>query len=688
MIGMGLVAIPIMIFTLLSTPIYETEATIIFEEPNDTMFALDFGQPFYNKSAQVNLAEQIMSRGLSEAVAEAMPSDLVQKFEIPEDLPRFLTPQKIIARTIRNAINVLQVRGSDIVKIRLQFSDPEAARDIANIYVDKIIEWNLDKNRQAIISMRDFIESQIPYVSERMNISEQALRTYKENNKLVSLSTASQEILTRMTDFEVAYNEIKTEREVVESKIKYINMKRKQLLPNISVSSTQRAQQLRNQLIKLEERNISTNVFESDSVNAQISQLKNELIDELLGTTQLDSPGELRNLLQESITLDVELETYKAREHSLKKIIDNYNAELQILPKQELDLARLVRDKEVNDKIYLMLLEKREEARITEAGKVSDIRVIDRAETPLAPIKPNKKKNFLLALVLGFSFGVALAFFLNSLDNSIKSQEDLEKITNLPVLASIPNMSQNGVLQKVRRKNFSTDSPTQKLLSHTMTKSHIYEAYQSFKLNLAFVNPDDPLKSLLITSSIAGEGKTLTSVNIAQLFSRSGIKVLLVDCDLRRPMVHNVLQISQEPGLTNLLVDMKRSLSSSVQNCDNENLWILTSGTLPPNPSEILNSQKMKDTIAEAKENYDLLILDAPPIIAVTDSIVLGTHTDGVCLVVRSGKTSREAVIKAIKIMENSSIKTVGMILNDVNLKSIYGYYHDYYYYSKKEKKT
>jgi tyrosine-protein kinase Etk/Wzc len=371
----------------------------------------------------------------------------------------------------------------------------------------------------------------------------------------------------------------------------------------------------------------------------------------------------------------------------LKKTLDAYNAEMQLLPKQELELARLIRAKEVNDNIYATLLEKREEARITEAGKVGDVRVIDYAEAPVDPIKPQKKKNIALAMILGLSFSVGLAFLLNSLDNSLKSEQDVEKYLDLPVLASVPKISTNGVLYKIKNKDDRDNNYYSKLLSQILTKSTVVEAYRSLQLNFSFLNPDKKLKTILITSSAPGEGKTLTSLNIAQIYAQAGIKTLVIDCDLRRPMVHKALKIKQEPGLTNVLIDKAIALDSYVQILDDENLGVLTCGTLPPNPSELLSSKRMEEILAQAQNTYELVIVDAPPIISVTDSLILGKKVDGVLLVLRSGKISREAAQKAKKILENSKINIAGALLNDVDLKNVYGNYKDYYYYSKKKEK-
>jgi capsular exopolysaccharide synthesis family protein len=189
-----------------------------------------------------------------------------------------------------------------------------------------------------------------------------------------------------------------------------------------------------------------------------------------------------------------------------------------------------------------------------------------------------------------------------------------------------------------------------------------------------------------LTSAGAGEGKTLTALNLTQVFGRSGVKTLLVDCDLRRPMVHKALGMKSEPGLTNILIN-KVEPEEAVRRLENHQAFVLPCGTLPPNPSEILDSQKMRDLLERLKKEYDLIILDSPPLIAITDSLVLSKEVDGVCLVIKSGRTHRDMAMKAKRLLESARARIIGAILNDVNLKKVYGYYQDYYsYYTKHQK--
>ncbi|MDZ7376910.1 MAG: polysaccharide biosynthesis tyrosine autokinase [candidate division KSB1 bacterium] len=691
------VVVPVTIWTFCTTPIFRAEATIIYEEPQDTMFALDMGQPFYNKSSVINMIEQIKSRRLADEVAALLPKEVISTFKFPDPLPKKFSQEKFIGRILQKNLSIEAVRGGDILKISMEANDPTAAMVITNTYVNKIIDWNLQKKREEISNVRNFVERQLSIFQDRLNAAEDALLDFKEQHNMVSLSDASQEVLKNLTDAEVSYNQAKTEREALEQRKRYIEQKKREVAPSLIVSNSKSTEQLKQDLLNLETQysNLQLQASPEDqtklaSLREKINQTKQDLINELMRNAMrenlVDPLSQLRSLLQESITIEVDLETYKAREQGLKRIMDDYNRQLQTLPKQELELARYIRAKEVNDKIYSLLLEKREEARITEAGKIGDVRVIDPAEEPLWPVKPMKKKTVAIGFVLGMMLGIGMALFLEFMDNTIKTEDDVEKHLNLPILASIPNLNTNGFLSIHKRNKHVKETYVKKILPQFADVPHLFEAYRTLHLNFSFVNPDNKLKVILVTSSRAGEGKTLTAINMAQMFARAGAKTILIDCDLRRPMVHKILNLHQEPGLSNLLIKQVE-LSQVIQSSGSDGLSILTCGVLPPNPSEMLNSVRMEQLLEQLRSEYDMVFLDTPPVIAVTDAVILGSKTDGVCLVVESGKTAREIVTRAKKIFERGGIRIIGIILNNVNLKNTYGNYKDYYYYSSGKKK-
>lgn len=685
------------LMNLFSTPIYEAEATLMYAEPKDARFALDADQLFFNKTALVNIVEQLCSRTLAKEVAQTLPQPIFESIKRSLTILPSASDDTLIHRQLQKNLTVEVVPGSDIIKIKIRASDPAAAKIIANAYVERMIDWNLRRKREEISNVRDFMEEQLKIFQERLSNAEEALQAFKAESKMLSLNESSTEILRRTTQAEVTYNQAKAERTGLEQRQRTIEQKKQELAPSLTITDTPLAQELKQKLQELELQYSTRQVKEGLAKNhpdmlalrQKISQVKQELMQELLQTAQrnnlIDPLSQIKNLLQEAISLDVDVATSKAREQGLKLILAGYESELQKLPQQELMLTRLVRDREVNDRIYSMLREKREEVRINEAGKIGDIQVVDAAEEPFEPTSPNKILNLIFGVLIGLIVGVGLSLFLESLDTSLKSREDVEKYMNLPVLASIPSIrrehekNRNGALSLIKRNHHDVVPMAEKLFANLNGHSaHIYEAYRSLLVNFSFANTDGVLKSLLVTSPGPGEGKTLTAINMAQAFARSGINVLLIDGDLRCPTIHKVLGIDKEPGLSNVLVNRIPS-SHATQKQQNENLSVMTCGTTLPHPSEILFTKNMRELVADLKCEYDLIIIDAPPLIAVTDSVILSTEVDGVCLVIKSGKTSHEAALRAKQLLENGHTRIVGTIVNDIDLQSVYGYSDAYH---------
>ncbi|MCJ7497412.1 MAG: CpsD/CapB family tyrosine-protein kinase [candidate division Zixibacteria bacterium] len=218
------------------------------------------------------------------------------------------------------------------------------------------------------------------------------------------------------------------------------------------------------------------------------------------------------------------------------------------------------------------------------------------------------------------------------------------------------------------------------LVTHFEPKSPISEAYRTFRTNLQFARLDSPLRTILVTSSGPGEGKSTTVANLAITMAQMGTKTLLIDSDLRRPVLHSIFSLQRNPGLTNYLAG-NVPLVEIIQSTPIENLSLLTCGVLPPNPSELLGSKKMKMLLEELKEKYEMILFDSPPVIAVTDAAVLSTLLDGVVLIASSGHTSREALVRATTLLQNVNGRLIGGVLNKIKVESVYGSYNYYYYY-------
>ena len=689
---------PILCHNQTTPPVYQAEATVIFEESKQPIPSFDLSSAFQRRSFLTNQIEEIRSRTLSEEVARSLPKEAAIRLKIPNPLPPDFDKVKFFAPKIRRSLSAQPVRGSDIIKISVVGRDPEACSIVANTVTEVMRRRSVEVRREEIRSVRGFIEDQLSIVSDQLHRAEENMKLFKEENRVTSLDQESQEVLQRITEAEILFNRANTDRGAAERQLAYVQKKlqeqRDLVVSSIADITSPWAKKLKDILIELEVQYATLQVqgYLQDhpkmvELRKDINQTKESLTREVLkiadGENMLDPLSQIPQFLQQSISLQVDLEMYRSKENTLRHIIEKYERTLGMLPDRELRLAQLTRAKDVNHRIYMKLLEKREEARIIETSRISNLRVIDPAEIPSSPIKPRKKSNLILGLIVGMTLGVGLAFLIDSLDTSLKTIEDVEQFAEMVVLGSLPTI--RGRRKALRRDEVSRIS--ERLVTRHESKSSIAEAYRSLRTNIQFSSPDEPLRTLMVTSAVPKEGKSTTVANLAITMAQQGTRTLLVDTDLRRPILHSLFGQNREPGLINVLVgDLETG--DAIRETDVDNLHLLTCGVLPPNPSEILGSQRMKALLVELKEAYDIVLMDSPPSIAVTDAAVLGSEVDGVCMVVHSGKTTQDALLRAKTLLENVKVKMIGAVLNNVDVEGLYRSYRYYYhyYYSSEEK--
>jgi tyrosine-protein kinase Etk/Wzc len=357
-----------------------------------------------------------------------------------------------------------------------------------------------------------------------------------------------------------------------------------------------------------------------------------------------------------------------------------YEKKMQNLPEEERALARLTRLSTVNANIYTFLLQKHEEARIAKASTISNIDIVDSAIAPSKPIKPKKGMNILIGLLFGCMLGAGLVFFQEYLDDTIKDADEAKRAMGLPLLAVIPHISSREI-----RLNGSVPK-RDPLITQSEPKSVVAEAFRSLRTNLHFTAINKDKKIILVTSTFPGEGKSIISSNLANIFTQTGARVLLIDCDLRRSSLHTQFGHSKTPGLSELLTG-DVTFAEAKHDVGITGLDLITAGTTPPNPSELLGSEVMRQVLLSQRENYDYIIIDAPPVLAVTDAPVLTTISDIVILIMEAGRVPIKAAQHMREILTTMHASVAGIIINDKSGKGeSYGYYGGRYYRYGKEK--
>jgi len=687
------VLLPVFLYNQIAPRIYQAQTTIIFQEQREAIPTFDFSEAFTRQSYLVNQIEEIKSRTLSEEVVDLLPGE-IRAVLLPR--PNGLSEEarlEALTKAVRGSIAAQPVRNSDVIVIKVQATKPKAAAGVANAVAEVVKRRNVAVKREKASSTRKFIEEQLPKVEGALRKDEEALSAFKAHNQVVSLSDEAKELLVRTTSVATEHAKAQAERRAAEQRLASVRAQMKtqraSVVPSITRTTSAWADSLRKKLVSLEVEytNLLVKGYGTDhpqmkKLTREIAQTKGQLAGEVLrvaeGETLGDPMSRLADLSKESLGLEIDIQTDSTREASLRTVLDSYDRQMERLPNKELLLLRLTRSQQVNDNIYRLLLERFEEARITEAGQIGNVRVIDTAKEPRSPIKPRKFQNLLLALIVGLTLGGGLAFFTESLDRSIKNPEEAEALLGLPVIGLIPSIGDLDGKFKGTRNEIELISS--RLVTHFVPRSPVAEAYRTVRTNLSFSRPDNPPRTILVTSAVPQEGKTTTTANLAITLAQMGGKTLIVDSDLRRPAIRKVFNLEAKEGLTDYLIG-KGALDALIRTTDIPNLYILPAGQIPPNPSEVLGSQRMKELVAELSRRFEMVFFDSPPVVAVTDAAVLSRYTDGVVLVVQSGATDREAVARAKTLLGNVQANLLGLVLNNIRIESTYGSYHYRYYY-------
>jgi polysaccharide biosynthesis transport protein len=419
------------------------------------------------------------------------------------------------------------------------------------------------------------------------------------------------------------------------------------------------------------------------NLKIQVAELSTQFGPAYPKVTQLDSQlKEIDRQLQTETSKAVDhlKGQYQAalqRETMLRGSFDKQKQEANKLNESAIEYSILKRDLDSNRTLYEGLLEKLKEAGVTAGLRSNNFRIIDAARVPTAPSEPNIPRNLSFALVLGVISGVGLAFLLENMDNTVRTPEQAQSISGLPSLGMIPLGSKSGNHGPTgKRLALTASKEVVETVTQIRPQSQMAESYRALRTSLLLSNLGAPPKVIMVTSARPQEGKTTTSINTAIVLAQKGVRVLLIDADLRRPSVHKTLGMGPRSGLSNVLTGSATVQQTITLSPILSNLYILPAGTPPPNPAELLASANMKELIDELRGQYDHIVIDTPPTLSVTDAVVLSPRADATILVIRSGQTTKQALRRSRDILMQVNAHVAGVLLNAVDLTS-----PDYYYY-------
>jgi succinoglycan biosynthesis transport protein ExoP len=574
---------------------------------------------------------------------------------------------------------------SRIIEIRVTEENPYISQLFANRLAETYRDFDIEIKKEDAHSAYGFIADQTEKVEKDLEKAEEKLKEFKERYEILGISSEIDEFIRQMSDIETELKTASIEVEVLEKKLTAVksklNEQQQSLLTEASQTSYNVLVDLKRQLTTLENEKANLLIQGYSPDDQKIQKINNSIqsLKEKMGTVAkellqkegtLDPLVQMEDFMQQSVNLTIDYAVARSRLEALNEVLIYYKNRLNRIPRRELELARLERGKEANKKIYLMLLEKREQAQIAEVRESGGISILELAQLPKGPNTMSKVKKSVLFLILGILIGIGGGFVVDYVDSAVRDEFEVTRLSGLPILGRIPSIGNGKKVKNNIQDNFL-------ILKEKDSKSHIAEAFRSLRANIKLSRAEGFPSSILITGPDTGSGKSMIAINLALSFVSSGKKVLLVDTDLRRPTIERYLRIERKKGLTELLINEEESQPLSV-----DGLKVIPSGKLPPNPSELLDSDRMRELLNKWKEEYDIVLLDSPPLMTVSDSRILAAEVEETLLVASYGKTTRHMIAQTSELLEQLSIRALGYILNKVDVQKEYGYYGYYYGYS------
>jgi succinoglycan biosynthesis transport protein ExoP len=607
-------------------------------------------------------------------------------------------PQKvrIAVRTPRQAVEGL--RGSlevarpdpdaNVVVLRYRTSDPQIAAAVPNEIGATFIEYKAVGSRRESTATVRFLRDQVTSYEQQLRSAEESLRSYRESQQVVSLTEEASEQVKRLAELQAEYDGRVAEREALAK-----------LLTRVSQNSpghTSEYRQLASFPVFLGNKAVQDllqNLTELENARAQKLTRRTETNEEVQSIDERVHQIELQMF---QIARDYQ-EGLNNQIASAQQGLARFRGQLGTIPEREVEFARLQRRQNLIGEIYTQLQTRLKEAEIREAAVPSDVRLIDAALVPESPIYPRPLQNMLVGLFAGLLLGFAAAFLRDALDSKVRTRDDAHALTaGLPILAMIPhirmpalangngNGNGNGKLGHGRKGLALAPVSVEALREMTLItrrepQSPVSEAYRSLRTGIMFSSLDHRPQVLVVTSALPGDGKSTISSNLAITFAQQGNRTLLIDADLRNGLLHRTLGVEQQPGLSNVLYangPVDEVIHSVDVGASAGPLHFVSSGAFPPNPSEMLSSERMKRLIAELRERYDVVIFDAPPLNLVTDAALLGLSADATLLVARAGITPKAALQHAAGELKRLHISVAGTVLNDLDDLALnsYGY--------------
>ena len=673
-----------------ATPMYRTQARIVIQDERSTaVSSLNASEPAYWQDPEPYFNTQyriLQSRGLARRVVRKIPPS---PMPAPSTLSRALSfPRQAISRWRRPApaaavteapdpnesatelaaigaflagVEIVPVKGTRLVEIVYSSPDPQYAALAANTLAREYVQQNLDLKLSNTTNTIAWLGEELGKQREKVEAAERAMAEYREGQNAMSLDDGQNIVIARLNSLNDAVTKAKTARLQKEAAYRQLgNLKGDSADADTypAVAQNPTIQEIKQQLATL------------NGEKAKLSQRYGanhpamETITKQIDGTSTRLRAETAKVL-ESIANDYR--SAVAEERNLAASLEEQKRQAVDLNRKSITYSILQREAESERQVYNALLQQEKELRVVSNSRANNVQLMDDAEVPGAPYTPNHSRDWLMALVLGLALGVACAYGIEYLDDSVKLPDDVTRRLKLPLLGLVPAV------------------PGDKLPVLTGTVPHDFgEAFRSLRTSLVFTSGSPGKRTIAVTSTQPLEGKTTTACNLAVALALGGARVMLIDADMRRPGLHRTMGLPNDIGLSHILTGQAR-IREAVQRTSEANLFVISAGRVPPNPSELLSSERMRQLVSNLQAGpFDWVIVDTPPVLAVTDAVILAPYMSGLVFVIGAEMTRRAHAERAIETIQSGKPNIVGAVLNRVDVDRNKYYYSRYYGYHYK----
>ena len=679
------------IATLSETRLYQaTSKVAIFPEvPNVLGFkdadSVNFPDEEYEATLETQVAI-LRSDALAIKVIEAMrlyqnpqfttvkQPDLSPSAMGDSSMPPDPTQAAALLGAFHGGLNIQLVPGTRLIQVSYTHHDPRLATEVTNTLVKTFIEENFRTKYNSASQTSDWLSRELADLQLKVQTSEEKLVRYQKDHGILGVDEKENIVTEKLVELNKELTEAETERIEKEADYKLaLNGD-----PDSFEKDTPDGRNTAGTLLdKLRERQadletqyaMATTQF--GSAYPKVTELSNQ-IKQVRSAIEAEKKKMVDKMRDEYLAA-------QQREVLLESAFNQQKQEANKLNESAIEYTVLKRDAETNRQLYQDLLQRLKEAGVSAGLRSSNIRVVDIARIPTAPIYPNVHRSLVLGFLMALGLAIGLAFVLETFDNTVRTVEEISTVSTLPALGTIPLQLPETSLHK-RALTISPEVEPPRMLplvTYERPKSEAAEAYRALRTSILLSSFGAPPKVILVTSAMPQEGKTTISANSALVLAQRGSRVLLIDADLRRPGLQRLFGLGSRGGGLSTLISGSDKAEDVILPCPEvSNLWILPAGPIPPQPTELVGSNLMKDHIARWRNEFDHIVIDTPPCLSVTDAVLLSPEADRVILVARSGQTTRAALRRACDLLLQVNARVMGIVLNALNLHSTGGYYY------------